>query len=414
MNTFRVQGRGNSERGSALAMIILSVAALAALSAAMMAVSMSSAKEQGAEERESQARYICQAGLTQSLYQMERGLSGAVGTSQNPTSWGGGRFWVTATPSGASLTQLRATGLENGVGSSQELVVRAVPVNMWTWALFGRESANLDSSVRVDSYNSTLGSYASQVSGSGVTAHSLAGGSLGSNGDIFVGPASNIWGNATPGPSHTVEIDGGNVSGSTTPALAPVDFPAINVPTYTNFGPLTVNSATTVPSGNRTYTNLRVKSNKTLTIIGPAEVVMSNLTMESNASIVIDDTNGPVTLTVIDNFILDQNSSLHATSYNPASLRLNMLSDNVADPEVTVRLDTITIGSNSSIYGCIYAPEARITLDSEFSLYGSLMARSLDLDSNCNFHYDENLMTSMWNGTVTYETVAWRQVPYQN
>ncbi len=91
-----------------------------------------------------------------------------------------------------------------------------------------------------------------------------------------------------------------------------------------------------------------------------------------------------------------------------------MLSDNVADPEVTVRLDTITIGSNSSIYGCVYAPEARITLDSQFSLYGSLMARSLDFNSNCNFHYDENLRYSMWNGTVTYETVAWREVPYQN
>ena len=413
MYSNRIQGQNRSERGNALAMIILSVAGLAALSGAMMSISLGSAREQGAEVRESQATYMCQAGLSQSMYQMQRGLGGAVGTQTNPTSWGGGRFWVSANATSPDITNLRATGIENGVGMCQELVVRAVPVNMWTWALFGRESANLDSSVRVDSYNSTLGTYASQVVGSGLTAHAQADGAIGSNGDIFVGNATNIWGNATPGPSHTVTIDNGTVSGSTTPASAPVDYPAINVPTYANYGPLNVNSATTIPTGNRAYSNVRVRSNKTLTIVGPAEIVISNLTMESNAQIVVDDTNGPVTLTVIDNFILNQNSQLYATTYNPASLRINMLSDNVADPEVVVRLDTIVVGSNSQIWGCIYAPEARITMDSEFTLYGSLMARSLDLNSNCNFHFDENLLTSMWNGTVTYETVAWLGVPFR-
>jgi hypothetical protein len=286
---------------------------------------------------------------------------------------------------------------------------------MWTWGLYGRESANLDSSVRLDSYDSSIpGGYAAQVVGSGLTAHALENGGLGSNGDIFVGPATNVWGDATPGPSHTVQLSGGTISGSTAPATALVDFPAINVPTYTNFGPLNINSATTLPSENRTYTNVRVRSNKVLTITGPAEIVMSNLTMESNSQLIIDDTNGPVTLTVIDNFILNQYATMHATSYDPASLRINMLSDNVADPEIIVRLDNIEIGSNSNIYGCIYAPEARITIDSEFSLYGALMARSLDLNSNCNFHYDENLLESMWDGTVTYETVAWREVPYQD
>jgi hypothetical protein len=419
MYSNRIQGQNRSERGNALAMIILSVAGLAALSGAMMSISLGSAREQGAEVRESQATYMCQAGLSQSMYQMQRGLGGAVGTQTNPTSWGGGRFWVSATATSPDITNLRATGLENGVGMCQELVVRAVPVNMWTWGLYGRESANLDSSVRLDSYDSTqggggAGAYAAQVVGSGLTAHAGEAGGLGSNGDIFIGPATNVWGDATPGPSHTVQLSGGTVSGSTTPATAPMDFPAINVPTYTNFGPLNVNSDTTLPAENRTYSNVRVRSNKVLTITGPAEVVMSNLTLDSNAQLIIDDTLGPVTLTVIDNFILNQYATMHATSYNPASLRINMLSDNVADPEIIVRLDNIVIGSNSSIYGCVYAPEARITIDSEFSLYGSLMARSLDLDSNCNFHFDEHLLESMWDGTVTYETVSWREVPYHD
>src|SRR6187402_1790789 len=104
MYSSRIQGQNRSERGNALAMIILSVAGLAALSGAMMSISLGSAREQGAEVRESQATYMCQAGLSQSMYQMQRGLGGVVGTPNNPTSWGGGRFYVTATPTSPEIT----------------------------------------------------------------------------------------------------------------------------------------------------------------------------------------------------------------------------------------------------------------------------------------------------------------------
>jgi hypothetical protein len=414
MNMQRIQKSSESERGSALAMIILSVAGLAALSAAMMTVSLGSHREQGAETIQDQAEYMCQAGLSQAMYQMQRGLSPAVGNHQDPLEWGGGQFWVSSAAAGTNLTRLTASGLDNGVGKSQELVVRAVPTSMWTWALFGRDTVGLDSSVRVDSYNSAMGTYAAQLTGSGNSAHALVHGKVGSNGNISAGSASYIWGDATPGPGHTVSLHEASVSGSTAPAAAMVTYPPINVPNYTSYGALTVNSNTTLPAGDRTYTNLTVRSNKTLTITGPANVVMRNLTMNSNCSIVIDDTNGPVTLTIIDNMILDSNSNLYPSSRNPAHLRINMLSDNVADPEVIVQLDTINISSNSTIYGLIYAPEAKIVLDSNFSLYGSLMARSLDLDSNCNFHFDENLLNSMSDGSVTYQMVSWREVPYQN
>jgi hypothetical protein len=414
MITYRIQQQNQSERGGALAMIILSVAGLAALSAAMMTVGLSSAREQSAESLESQAEYICQAGLSQSVYLMRRGLDANVGSPTHQQSWGGGRFWVTAVPAGPNLTRLTANGVENGTGKSQELVVKSIPTNMWTNALFGKDSINLDDSVRVDSYNSAVGTYASQLVGSGLTAHALAHGTVGSNGDIGVHPASWIWGDAVAGPGHSVTLTGGSVSGSTISATSQVSFPPINVPTYTNYGSVTFNTNSTIPTGDRTYTNLTVRSNKALTIVGPAHIVMNNLTMRSNASILIDDTAGPVTLTVIDNFVLEQNSTMRPLSNNPASLRINMLSDNVADPEVTVQLDTVTIASNSAIYGCVYAPEARIMLSSNFSLYGALMSRSLDLNSNCNFHYDEHLMQSMSDGTYTYEMVSWRSIPFRD
>ena len=57
------------------------------------------------------------------------------------------------------------------------------------------------------------------------------------------------------------------------PATAQVSFPPINVPTYTNYGSVTFNTNSTILAGDRSYTNLTVRSNKTLTINGPANIV---------------------------------------------------------------------------------------------------------------------------------------------
>ncbi len=407
MHTAHIHKANPSERGSGLAMIILSVAGLAALSAAMVTVSLSANREQSAELNENRADYICHAGLSQAMYQLQRGQAGTIGTEHQPSSWGGGRFWVNASAGGTDITVLDGTGSDNGTTVSQQLVVRAVHDNMWTHALFGKDKVALDSSVLVDSYNSALGTYASQVSGG----HALVHGPVGSNGNITAGSGTKVWGNATPGPGHTVSLHEATVSGSTTPATSQVTFPPIALPTYTSFGALTVSANKTIPSGDRTYTNIKVNESKTLTFTGPANIVISNLTMVSNSFIKIDDTLGPVTLTIIDNVSLDSNSNISTLSKDPANLRINMLSDNVADPEVVVALDTISISSNSTIYGVIYAPEARIRIDSAFTLYGAIMARDLSFDSNCKFHFDEHLLSAMSSGAVTYELLAWRELP---
>jgi hypothetical protein len=90
------------------------------------------------------------------------------------------------------------------------------------------------------------------------------------------------------------------------------------------------------------------------------------------------------------------------------------LSDNVINPEVTVQLDTVDFDSNSKIWGVVYAPNARVVLDSNFELYGSLMARSLDIDSNATFHFDEALVDATASGVPVYETVCWRELPWRD
>lgn len=413
--TSRIRLSVRARRGSTLVIMLVCVVGLAGLATAMLALGLSHSKEQRGERQEIHAGYVCQAGLSQAMYQLQRGMPGSVASKTNPQVWGTSRFWVAAQPVTVDITRLSATGTDDQSGASEELVVRAVPNTIWRFGLFGKDDFHMDSNARVDSYDSTAGTYAAQATnGSGSDVYARANGHVGTNRDLSLDANASVHGNATPGPSHTATITGNAVvTGSTAPAATQVEMPALTVPTYTNYGNLTVNPSTTIAAGNRAYGLVTVRTNKTLTLTGPSTIVMSSLVLNSSADILVDSTNGPVTIYVLDNFIMDSNTTIRSMNNKPADVRINLLSDNVASPEVTVQLDTVDFNSNSSITGIVFAPNARITFDSAFSLYGSLMARSIDVDSNSTFHFDEDLIHSTANGVPTYETLSWRELPYQ-
>lgn len=412
----RISVRGaKARRGTAIVTMAVCVAALAGLATAMLAVAMRNSGEQDGSRQNMQADYICQAGLSEAMFDLQRDGTGSLGSESQPRSFGGGRYWVAATPLDGDLLQLRATGLGDRSGARQELVVRAVPNTIWRFGAFGKEFLHLDSNARVDSYDSHDGSYASQaVNGSGSFMYARTNGDVGSNGDVSLDQNAKVWGDAISGMTHSTTVLGNAiVTGSTGSSSADVELPAITVPVYTNYGALTVSSSLTINSSNRAYTTLRVNASKTLTLRGPANLVVSNLILNSGAKIAVDDDDGPVVIHVLDNFIMNSNSQIVPDSRQPISVRLNLLSDNVINPEVTVQLDTVDFDSNSKVWGVIYAPNARVVLDSNFELYGSLMARSLDIDSNATFHFDEALTDDTASGTPVYETVCWREMPWR-
>jgi len=393
--------------------MVLCVMGMAAMSMALVAVSLGDSKEQRGEKEKLRAAYVSQAGLSQAMYQLQRGLSGNVGSPQNPVNWGGSTCWVEEFHITPSILRLRSSGVDNGTGSAEELVVRAVPNTIWMYGAFGREHLHMDAFARVDSYDSSLGSYASQASGSGYDLHALSNGDVGSNGDINMDVNGTVWGDAIAGPGRATTVLGNaDVFGSTTAASQLVNLPVINVPAYPSSGNLTVTNSTTLGSGNYNFTNLRVNASKTLTINGPANIVCTNLELRSNSNLIVNATNGIVTFYVIDDFIMNSNAQFRSTNSVPADLRINLLSDNVINPEISVQLDEIVLDSNTQVHATVLAPNAQVVIDSNFQMFGSLMARSLDLHSNARFHFDEALMDATADGIPTYETMAWREMPY--
>ena len=150
-----------------------------------------------------------------------------------------------------------------------------------------------------------------------------------------------------------------------------------------------------------------LNAGSTLNIIGPATVVFSSLELGQNSMLEVDSTNGAVEIFVVDDFVMGSNTTFAPMDRNPtrvkevtaegevifeAALALNLLSDNVVNPDANVDLDEVDFESNAEFYGTLYAPYAIVEINSNFQLFGAMVAREILLDSNSKIHFDESLL----------------------
>lgn len=409
--TMRVQ-IGRRQAGSTLVVVALLLAAVAMLSMSFLMVLQSSQKENQGSRQGLAALYACEAGLSQAVKQLSLGQSGDVGTSYQPLVAGEQSYWVEATSIGDGRIALESHGLDDDSRMDVELVVQPAKTGFFRWAAFGDEEMHLDSNARTDSYDSGVGTYLSQmVNGAGSNAYANTNGDVGSNQDVTMDSNNQVWGDANPGPSGTVSGTGvANIYGNTTPLPETIDLPDIIVPVIPSSGSLTVAASTTLASGDYNYGTLQVNIGKTLTVVGPATIVCNDFKLKSNSGLVVDATNGPVEFYVVNDFVLNSNTSVYATDYLPKNITFNLLSDNILDPDIDVVFDEdlVDFDSGSKMHGTIYAPSAKITVDSNFELYGAMVARRIDLDSNCRIHYDETLATAADEAGNQYDRISWR------
>lgn len=410
----QTRGRSSLERGGALVSMALVAAVLATVSVGVVSMSLSGHKERQSAHEDIHARYVCQAGLANAVYDVQRGQSGNLGSPQYPVTWDESQFYVQRSTLAGGEIQLTATGLDDRKGARMELVMREVPSTSYRYGAFGREWFHLDSNAHVDSYDSTSGDYASQaVNGSGSGAYANTEGDIGSNGPITIDQNAVVWGDAPAGPGQTTTVLGNaEVTGSTAAATSLQSVPTVTVPSLPSLGNLTVNANATIPSGSFRYGAFTVNSGKTVTVIGPATIVCTNFELKSNSSFIVDATAGPVAFYAIDNFKMGQNTVMRSTTYDPHQLSVNLLSDNVFNPETDVTVDTVDMLSNTKLYGTVLAPDARIEINSNFELFGSIVARSMDLHSNSFIHFDESLNVLSEIGAPDWDIMSWRMLAY--
>ncbi|MFT7678176.1 MAG: hypothetical protein ACI8QC_002162 [Planctomycetota bacterium] len=401
-----------SQRGAAVMTVLVAVGVLGTLSMAVLSSVSSSFKLHKTAKDNVGARYLAEAGLAIAVDDLRKGGTGGVGLSEQRMDFGGGDLWVETEDLGSGMVSIVSTGVQGRSASRVELVLAARSNSFYSWGAFGDLGLTMDSNAHVDSYNSNDGAYSADA-GSGNDTYDSSDGNVGANGNVELDSNSLVFGDAVPGPEGSVILNGSSgVSGSTTPNTDVVDLPAIEFPATVSTGDWTPSGTVTLASGNHAFDTFMLDGNSTLSIIGPATIVCDNMFVQSNSTIQVDTTLGPVEFYVYDDFVMNSNTTITARNQVPGDLALFLNTNNIIDPDVNVDLDLVDFDSNAVLYGTVYAPNAHVEINSNFELFGSLVAKSVHLDSNSYVHFDEALMDAGDDSNgADFVRVSWRERP---
>ena len=306
-----------------------------------------------------------------------------------------GEYFVRVTGTGTTNPKLEATGYVPN-RTRIDRVARKVRVvltekSLFNYGLFSGSITtplNLSGTPRVDSYDSDHGSYDPSNPG-----HN---GDVGSNNDINLSGNCRIYGNATPGPGHSVSVSGGASvvpPGSTAPAPSAETLPSIPA-SYLSLAQQNNNNNVISQQGNYfspgqydlnvSNGNINLPSG---TYYFTSITVSGNASMTAQNDVVIYVEGGAITVT---------GTGLLNASRVPSNLII-----------YSTGL-TVTLSGSADFYGAIYAPGARTTITGNTGFYGSMISDSFNITGNANFHYDRSLK----NKSVAfagYSVSAWQE-----
>lgn len=364
---------------------------LAALTFGLISIATSYTSEHRHRIEDEHALFLAEAGIEEALIALSSGGTGAVGTQADPVYFGAGLYWVEVEQPGNDLLLLRSSAMqESGRASVEQLVFVDYESNLDT-TILSRNALELSSNVLVDSFDSNLGTYASQVSG-GVGGD---GAIVESNASIRVDSAAKVRGDVHVGNGYGLsQASSADITGSLQPLETPRVIDCATAPAIASSGSKTVTGTPTL-TGDVAFTSLTIDGHPVLR--GPARLVTNSLELRSNSSLTLDTSGGDIEIYVLQDLKLASNSSFISTQLSAKHITLHFLAPagSVAD-----------LRSNSSFYGRILAPEATVRVRSNFELFGSVQAQQVLVDSNARIHYDRALL-GLSSGPPSYSKAAW-------
>ena len=407
--------RSNRRDGMALVVVIVFVMIVAAMGAAVLGVDLQTAKGRRSAGSEQRAFYAAEAAISEAYVsllnetvELPVGQTREVGTSNQPGILGTSEYWTQITRLDARRYALIGAGRDGGIERQQQLIISHAPNSLFQYAAFGGDGVQLDSNAFVDSYDSAIGNYASQIQAG--TDWARQEGTVGSNADIRLMSNTRIYGDCHPGPTGVVydTAPGVIVTGSISPSPSVITLPAILPPLAVSQGPATWTTDQIVGPGIVRYDSVDVSSGAIVTIQGPAQLVVDDFVMGTGTTLAFDTSNGPIELHSAHDFVLESNSSVVTNGNSAVDVKLFLSGDNRSNNPHNN--DDVSLSANSAFTGVIYAPNAEISLGSNFEIYGSVMAGALDLSSNGRFHFDEALLYDDSGTEREFVTVHWSRM----
>jgi hypothetical protein len=400
-----MRNRGSSRagrRGGVLIATLVLVMSVGAISVCLLELDSSRMRRQVASIDNKRAFNLAEAGLAEAYFGVSTGRTGNVGTVDAPARFGDGLFWVEATELDDDLVGLESTGMAGTGRATLSLVVRRAPQSVAALGVLGAQQVSIGGSAVLDSYDSREDGSASSFA------------PLRSNGDIALGMLAKVKGDATPGPNGTVRFGLlSSVTGSTAPAPEAIEMPEIELPLIEPGEDIDHSGATplVLAEAEAAHGTLRVRTGAKVVLRGPAQVVVERLIVQGGGVLEIDDSAGPVELFVTDWLDLDPESTVRVPSAKPTGLSLLVAAtgtrdrdgDGIVDPPVDFRC-------RSPFHGTLYAPNAPLTLASQFHVYGTVAAQRLAVGTSAAIHFDEALIAAAKSSADAAEVMSWRIV----
>ena len=437
-----------------------------------------------------QAFYVAEAGIHDGISRLRNGTISDSGAKTNP-NWNttttysstgfNNSFTVThqvigsstvTDDGGAPLFLITSTGTSSTSIKQIEAVVRLVYALPFTKALEGCDGVTISSNGFTDSYDSALGSYASQV----IPASSRKDnknnewardkghvGTANAGADIIVDGNAQVHGNAKATRYVGISGTGNPTTGLGTPAnlTGYKGSPDTNSSTAVIYGVPTENNPLT-PCDPLDIPTLFSTADDIITSNNNAEIVniqppsppnnpyndstkafsldgmfslgssgqtknyhFSSFELNSNSGLTI---NGIVTFFISGDFEVKSNAYLTLSSgskltvYVTGELKIDS-NTAIATPGVSTDLMIyssatsstnsdykVDLSSNATITGTIYAPNAAIDISSNSNSLGAIKGKYINASSNAQFHYDEALGRLEGYPVLSYEIISWREI----
>jgi len=289
---------------------------------------------------------------------------------------------------------------------ASELIIREVQFEAPpSLGAFGNRSVSLGAGASIDSYDSRKGDWASQHTGRrGEVDVASRRGDVRSNGTISLSAGAVIMGDARPGPMRTVTLGGdAHVEGTTAASESGAHPAPVHPPTRAGGDDRLIreDQRETTQAGSHSWRALTLERGASLTIIGPADLVVGELRLADAAVLRADATNGPVRIQVSGNATIGRECAVGVPGGRPADLTLR-----VAGADTTVSL-----GTDASLTGRLYAPHSDVALGPRARVFGSVVADRLRLAEGAAIHVDEHVLdTPDAPGAPMYDLIGRRDL----
>ena len=400
--------RGGSSRGVVLVPALFVAFLLAGLVASFLRVLLAHTSESLASTTGLQTFYVAEAGVSAAMAEIESGKDpGGDGLGTLSDSFAEGNYQVTTTVTQPNKEwSIVSVGNLRSSTRSVQAVLTAQSTSLFLKALFSGGSFDISRVAFTDSYDTRLGSYASQrVNVDPVTGvpYAHANGDIGANAGINASGAVTIIGDATPGPGYNV-TKGKSVyiSGSTAPAPQPTVLPPVTyAPTTPSLGAYSLGGTKTqtLTSGTYHYSTFRTSRFAVLTCTGNVTLYVDGNFEISGSSRLVVAAGAHVTINHGSGYWQVSGGGVANTGQNPK--------DFIVYSATTGHVEN---SGSSSFYGAIYAPASDLWLTGSSETYGSIVGGALHVTGTSNFHYDEALADLPGLAPPTYTIQSWREI----